>query len=93
MKVLEKARRDEYPCAVLGMSEHGLISRLLATKFGSYLTFGSICAGIQSRRTADVTRFERVVQGEQCTNERDESFGRNGKPIAQSKSPQLHNKA
>ena len=94
VKVLEKARRDEYPCAVLGMSEHGLISRLLATKFGSYLTFGSIRAGFESApgqpTLQDLSELYRVNSAQ--TRET-KVLGVMGNPIAQSKSPQLHNKA
>ena len=93
-KVLEKARGDGYPCAVLGMSEHGLISRLLATKLGSYLTFGSIRAGFESApgqpTLRDLSELYRVNTSQ--TRET-KVLGVMGNPIAQSKSPQLHNKA
>ena len=93
-KVLEKASEDGYPCAALGMSEHGLISRLLATKFGSYLTFGSIRAGFESApgqpTLRDLSELYRVNSSQ--TRET-KVLGVMGNPIAQSKSPQLHNKA
>jgi 3-dehydroquinate dehydratase / shikimate dehydrogenase len=93
-KVLEKAARDDYPCACLGMSEHGVISRFLASKYGSYLTFGSIRAGFESApgqpTLEDLTNLYRVNTKQ---TKETKVLGVMGNPIAQSKSPQLHNKA
>ena len=52
MARLEKLLADTAAAAqdtiVLGMGEAGQVSRLLATKFGSFLTFGALRSGAES---------------------------------------------
>lgn len=48
------------PTIALAMGERGLISRLLAPKYGSYLTFGSLGSGKESapgQPTVEQLRF------------------------------------
>ena len=76
---------------VLGMGEAGQVSRLLAAKFGSFLTFGALRSGAESApgqpTLAQLRNLYRVPQQSRDTK----VMGVIGKPIAQSKSPALHN--
>ena len=47
-RLLRETRDAACETIVLGMSEHGQVSRLLAAKFGSFLTFGAIRRGEES---------------------------------------------
>lgn len=75
------------------MGERGVITRLLATKYGGYLTFASMSAGQESApgqpsldslksmyRSSDQTAASKV-------------FGIIGNPVSHSRSPVLHNTA
>lgn len=77
----------------LVMSERGLISRLLCSKFGSYLTFGIFDGGKVSAPgqptvsdLLDLYNFRNVGVDTKI-------FGIIGKPVGHSKSPALHNAA
>ena len=78
---------------VLGMGEAGQTSRLLAAKFGSFLTFGALRSGAESApgqpTLAQLRELYRVPSQSSSTK----VMGVIGNPIAQSKSPALHNPA
>ena len=78
---------------VLGMGEAGQVSRLLAAKFGSFLTFGALRSGTESApgqptlgQLRDMYRIPKQCPGTKV-------FGVIGKPVAHSKSPALHNQS
>jgi 3-dehydroquinate dehydratase / shikimate dehydrogenase len=84
------AHRDR-PMIALGMGEFGLMSRVLAGKFGAFLTF----AGVRSQSTTapgqpslrellDLYRFRDITAGTRV-------YGVIGYPITQSLSPHIHN--
>src|SRR5690606_19726454 len=84
------ASRDR-PTIALGMGEFGLMSRVLAGKFGGFLTFagvrarGATAPGQQSlRELLDLYRFRSI--GPQTR-----VYGVIGYPVAQSLSPSIHN--
>ncbi|PWA48431.1 dehydroquinate dehydratase, putative / shikimate dehydrogenase [Artemisia annua] len=75
------------------MGEKGLMSRVLCTKFGGYLTFGTLEHGKVSapwqptiRDLLDLFNFRQLGSDKKV-------FGIIGKPVGHSKSPLLYNKA
>ncbi|MCC6285710.1 MAG: type I 3-dehydroquinate dehydratase [Phycisphaerales bacterium] len=86
------AERDR-PTIALAMGEAGLLSRVLAPKFGGFLTFAALRAGEASapgQPTIDdllrVYRFRSVSAGTRV-------YGVMGDPVAHSLSPHFHNAA
>lgn len=86
------AERDR-PTIALAMGEFGLASRVLAPKFGGFLTFAALRAGAGTapgqptvRELLDLYRFRRI-------GPRTRVYGVVGWPVAHSKSPLVHNAA
>jgi 3-dehydroquinate dehydratase/shikimate dehydrogenase len=81
------------PMIALAMGEFGLLSRVLAPKFGGFLTFASLrpaAATAPGQPTvADLTGLYRF----RSIGRRTKVYGIIGWPVAQSKSPMLHNAA
>lgn len=81
----------QVPTIGLVMGERGLISRILCAKFGGYLTFGTLDAGIVSApgqpTIKDILNLYNFAQIGPDTK----VFGIIGKPVSHSKSPFLHN--
>ena len=81
----------QVPIIGLCMGERGVISRILCPKFGGYLTFGTLGAGKESApgqpTMSDLLEVYRIKQIGVDTK----VYGLIGKPLAQSKSPKLHN--
>jgi len=77
----------------LAMGEKGLPSRLLAPKYGAFLTFGALAAGRESApgqpSLADMTQVYRLKTQKSDTL----VFGVIGDPIKHSMSPVIHNAA
>ncbi len=87
--LLEKDR----PTIALAMGEFGLMSRVLAPKFGTFLTFASLrdesatAPGQPTiRELIDLYRFRSI-------NKKTRVYGVVGMPVAHSISPQVHNAA
>ena len=79
------------PTIALCMGEFGLMSRVLAPKFGGFLTFASDAEGTgtapgqpTARELRDLYRFESVRPATRV-------FGVIGWPVAHSRSPAFHN--
>jgi len=84
------AERDR-PTIALAMGEFGLMSRVLAPKFGGFLTFASLRAASTTapgqptvRDLLDLYRFRSI-------NPRTRVYGVIGFPVSQSLSPAIHN--
>lgn len=94
---LEKLLRDANASGtaeatvVLGMGEAGQTSRLLAAKFGSFLTFGALRAGAESAPGQPTLKQLRELYRVPEQSAGTKVMGVIGDPIAQSKSPALHN--
>ena len=95
---LEKLLRDANGASggaeatvVLGMGEAGQTSRLLAAKFGSFLTFGALRSGAESAPGQPTLGQLRELYRVPTQSARTKVMGVIGNPIAQSKSPALHN--
>jgi 3-dehydroquinate dehydratase/shikimate dehydrogenase len=92
-RVLSAAAASPGPTIALAMGEGGLASRLLAPKYGAVLTFGALSAARASApgqpSLQDLVSLYRL--GSQSASTR--VFGVLGNPIAQSRSPAIHNAA
>eukprot|EP00250_Pteridium_aquilinum_P004369 c14583_g1_i2 orf=253-1791(+) len=90
--VFQVLSRSQVPTIALVMGEHGVISRLLAPKFGGFLTFGALAPGKESApgqlTLADLHNIYRFPHVGQDT----EIFGIIGQLVGYSKSPIIHNK-
>ncbi|KFK38074.1 hypothetical protein AALP_AA3G066400 [Arabis alpina] len=81
------------PTIGLVMGERGLMSRILCSKFGGYLTFGTLESGKVSapgqptiNDLLDLYNFRRIGPDTKV-------YGIIGKPVSHSKSPIVHNQA
>lgn len=90
LTVLEKTAKQG-PVIALAMGERGQITRLLAPKYGGFLTFGALSP---QRATApgqpaleDLEKMYRLKQQSKKTK----VFGIVGNPVSHSKSPAIHN--
>lgn len=91
LEIFELLAHRERPMIVLGMGEFGLMSRVLAPKFGGFLTFAALKAGAGTapgqptvRELLDLYRFRAVKPTTGV-------YGVIGWPIGHSKSPLVHN--
>jgi 3-dehydroquinate dehydratase / shikimate dehydrogenase len=77
----------------ISMGDRGAITRILAPKYGGFLTFGSIAPGAESApgqpTIAQLRDLYRLPQQAASTK----VFGIIGNPVSHSKSPLLHNTA
>ncbi|KAF3547761.1 hypothetical protein DY000_02003717 [Brassica cretica] len=83
----------QVPTIGLVMGERGLMSRILCSKFGGYLTFGTLESGKVSApgqptimELLDLYNFRRIGPDTKV-------YGIIGKPVSHSKSPIVHNQA
>lgn len=91
LELFELLRSAPRPTIALGMGEFGLLSRVLAPKFGGFLTFASLrdsAATAPGQPTVDellsLYRFRSIGPATQV-------FGVIGWPVSHSLSPRLHN--
>lgn len=75
------------------MGERGLISRILCAKFGGYLTFGTLEAGIVSAPGQPTIKDLLYLYNFRQIGPDTKVYGIIGKPVSHSKSPALHNEA
>lgn len=92
-RMLQLMTRSTVPIITLVMGERGVISRILAPKFGGFLTFGTLSKGQESApgqpTLEDLIKVYRLKQMGRDTK----VFGLAANPVVQSKSPILHNLA
>ena len=91
LEKLLRTKGREIETIVLGMSEHGQVSRLLAAKFGSFLTFGAIRRGEESAPGQPLLEELRDLYRVPTQTAATKVMGVIGNPIGHSKSPALHN--
>lgn len=91
IELLELVRERDRPMIALGMGEFGLMSRVLAPKFGGFLTFagvherGATAPGQPTiRELLDTYRFRSIGPETRV-------YGVMGWPVAHSIGPQVHN--
>eukprot|EP00898_Chlorokybus_atmophyticus_P005029 jgi/Chlat1/5527/Chrsp369S05341 len=92
-RILRLLMTAKVPMIALAMGPKGQISRLLAPKYGAYLTFGALSAGQES--APGQTTIQELVNvyklGRHKANTK--VFGLIGNPVSHSRGPQLHNAA
>jgi 3-dehydroquinate dehydratase/shikimate dehydrogenase len=93
LELFDLLRERDRPTVALGMGEDGLMSRVLAPKFGGLLTFASLdesSATASGQPTVDellnLYRFRSI-------GPRTKMYGVIGDPVVQSASPAVHNDA
>jgi 3-dehydroquinate dehydratase/shikimate dehydrogenase len=93
LELLELCKATRVPTIALGMGEFGVMSRVLAPKFGGFLTFASLSARSATaagqptvRELLDLYRFRAIGTATQV-------FGIIGWPLQHSLSPHVHNTA
>ena len=91
LELFEILRDAQKPTIALGMGEFGLMSRVLAPKFGGFLTFASLRPGEVTApgqptidELLDLYRFRSIGRGTKV-------YGVIGWPVAHSMSPLVHN--
>ncbi len=93
LRLFELLAGASVPTIALAMGERGVISRILAPKFGGYLTFASLEAGKESA-AGQLTIAELLGLYRYREINRDtELFGVVANPVAHSMSPAIHNAA
>jgi len=93
LALYELCRKEKKPVIAIGMGEYGAASRVLALRFGAFLSFGALVAG---EGTAPGQMTVREMAGLYRVKEMSEVtrlYGVIGDPIAHSLSPVVHNAA
>ncbi len=78
---------------VLAMGEAGLVTRILARKFGAFLTFASLAAGTESAPGQPTLSDLRALYRWDAVRPDTPLFGVLGWPVSHSLSPRVHNAA
>lgn len=93
LEAFELLRHRAKPTIALCMGEAGLISRVLAKKFGAFLTFASLEAGGGTAPGQISVRDMRRLYRWDAINPSTKVYGVVGSPVAHSMSPAIHNAA
>lgn len=93
IEAFDLIRSAQSPTIALCMGEAGIISRILAKKFGAFLTFASLQHGKQTAPgQVPVDDLKRLYRWD-AINRKTKVFGVVGSPVAHSMSPAIHNAA
>jgi 3-dehydroquinate dehydratase/shikimate dehydrogenase len=92
LSLLTRPERDGVPTIALSMGERGQLTRLLAGKFGGFLTFAALPGRPSAPGQPDVSALTRLYRLATQTAQT-KAYGIVGNPVSQSKSPLLHNNA
>ena len=95
VRILDALRQRAHtkPTIVLGMGEAGLMTRVLARKFGGFLTFASLAAEQESAPGQPTIETLRELYRWESIDAQTRVMGVIGWPVGHSKSPALHNAA
>ena len=93
LRVLKRAVASGQPTIALAMAERGQITRILAPKYGGFLTFGALSPERQSAPGQPTLGQLRNVFKLQEQNADTKIFGIVGNPVSHSRSPAIHNAA
>lgn len=95
VRILDALRQSAgvKPTIVLGMGEAGLMTRVLARKFGGWLTFASLAAQQESAPGQPTIETLRQLYRWESLNAATRVLGLIGWPVGHSKGPALHNAA
>jgi len=93
LEAFEILQRRDKPTIALCMGEAGIISRILAKKFGAFLTFASLEDGVGTAPgQVPIARMKRLYRWDSI-GPQTKVYGVVGSPIAHSMSPAIHNAA
>jgi 3-dehydroquinate dehydratase / shikimate dehydrogenase len=92
LSLLTRPEREGVPTVALSMGERGQLTRLLAGKFGGFLTFAALPGRSSAPGQPDVSALTRLYRLATQTPQT-RAYGIVGNPVSQSKSPLLHNNA
>jgi 3-dehydroquinate dehydratase/shikimate dehydrogenase len=93
LEAFEILTARQKPTIALCMGEAGLISRVLAKKFGAFLTFASLTQGAETAPgQVSIHDMKRLYRWD-AQNPTTKVYGVVGSPVAHSMSPALHNAA
>ncbi|KAI4303532.1 hypothetical protein MLD38_039146 [Melastoma candidum] len=92
-RIFQLLAHSQVPTIAVAMSERGLISRILAAKYGGFLTFASIEAGVVSAPGQPTIKDLLELYNFRQLGADTKVHGVIGKPIGHSKSPHLYNAA
>ncbi|KAL6763450.1 dehydroquinate dehydratase [Haematococcus lacustris] len=81
------------PTIALAMGERGLLTRILAAKYGAYLTFAALAPGRESAPGQPNLQQLRQLFNFQAQQRSTKLFGIIGNPVSHSRSPLIHNTA
>ncbi|XP_022723002.1 bifunctional 3-dehydroquinate dehydratase/shikimate dehydrogenase, chloroplastic isoform X1 [Durio zibethinus] len=84
---------SQVPIIGIVMGDRGLISRILCAKFGGYLTFGTLEAGVVSAPGQPTIEDLLNLYNFRQLGPDTKVYGVIGKPVGHSKSPMLYNEA
>ncbi len=93
LRVLQRAVASGQPTIALAMAERGQITRILAPKYGGFLTFGALSPERQSAPGQPTLGQLRNLFRLQEQNADTKVFGIVGNPVSHSRSPAIHNAA
>lgn len=95
LRVLDLLHRHAaaHPVIALGMGEGGLLTRVLARKFGAFLSFAALQAGGESAPGQPTIEDMRNLYGWDRIAPPTRVFGVIGWPVSHSRSPHVHNAA
>ena len=93
LDLLALGREAGVPTIALAMGEAGLLTRVLAPKFGGFLTFGALSKGRESAPGQPTVGELRDMYRLPSQTAATRVFGVIGQPIGHSKSPAIHNAA
>lgn len=93
LEAFELLQHRQKPTIALCMGEAGLISRLLAKKFGAYLTFASLTADSGTAPGQVSIRDMKRLYRWDAIGPRTKVYGVVASPVAHSMSPAIHNAA
>ncbi|TYH53138.1 hypothetical protein ES332_D09G077900v1 [Gossypium tomentosum] len=92
-RIFQITVHSQVPIIGLVMGERGLISRILCTKFGGYLTFGTLEGGVVSAPGQPTINDLLNLYNFRQLGPDTKVYGIIGKPVGHSKSPMLYNEA
>lgn len=92
-RVLTLLKTSQGPCIALCMGERGQPTRMLAAKYGGYLTFGALGGGKESAPGQPTLHQLRNMYRLPDLTSNCQIFGVIGNPVSHSRSPHLHNAA
>lgn len=93
LRALDVLRACKKPTLALAMGEHGVLSRILAGKFGAFGTFAALREGAGSAPGQPTIEQFRDLYRWGHTGPATEVYGVIGSPVAHSMSPAIHNAA